>query len=148
MTSLSREFLHCCQFAVIRYENYSNRSLETKNSGFVLGLLPAFSNYSIGYLELSDAPHTYINTPKAVRHLRNSKWLSYAYRPSSRQSLRNIPLSIFTRDFLSNQWESSLLGYLTLTGGAGNSVKHKPHFKGVSRLALGYESKTLKVALF
>ena len=57
VTSLCREFLHCCQFAVIRYENYSNQSLEAKSVGFVLGSFPVFSNYFIGYLELSNVPH-------------------------------------------------------------------------------------------
>ena len=69
MTSLCREFLHCCQFAVIRYENYSNQSLEAKSAGFVLGLFPAFSDYFIGYLELSNVPHIILNIPKFVRLL-------------------------------------------------------------------------------
>ena len=53
VTSLCGEFLRCCSSvvglislitAVIRCENYANQSLETKNSVFMLGLFPAFSN--------------------------------------------------------------------------------------------------------
>ena len=67
MKSLCRELLHCCQFAVIRYENYSNQSLEVKSAGFVLGLFPAFSNYFIGYLELSNVPHSIFRYTKVCQ---------------------------------------------------------------------------------
>ena len=53
VTNLCGEFLRCCSLvvglislitAVIRSENCASQSMEAKNSGFVLGLFPAFSN--------------------------------------------------------------------------------------------------------
>ena len=55
VTSLCWEFLRCCSLvvgvislitAVIRSENYANQSLETKNSGFVLRIIPCIFKLS------------------------------------------------------------------------------------------------------